>query len=258
MTGFSNSPKLLKAGIVLIDPESAQVKRIIALQYNPDSLTRSFQAQAFASESGGERSEALRLKGPAVESYKLDAEIDAADQLEFPEQHAATVEHGIQPQLAALELLLYPSSDQLNANNSRANAGTLEIVPMETPLALFVWSKTRIVPVGSEGAIRVHVELLHDDPGLTLPLVVADEPEDAAADWQAWGRALNLPLLVVEQDGTVRAPLTRLGGLTVASPSPRRRRRFLAGRRPRFLRRRKVGQARPIEMVAGREIIARN
>ena len=147
MTGFSNSPKLLKAGIVLIDSESAQVKRIIALQYNPDSLTRSFQAQAFSSESGGERSEALRLKGPAVESYKLDAEIDAADQLEFPEQHAATVEHGIQPQLAALELLLYPSSDQLNANNSRANAGTLEIVPMETPLALFVWSKTRIVPV---------------------------------------------------------------------------------------------------------------
>lgn len=147
MTTFPNSPKLLKAGIVLIDPESAQVRRIITLQYNPDSLSRSFQAQAFSSESGADRSEAMRLKGPAIESYKLDAEIDAADQLEFPEQHAATVEHGIQPQLAALELLLYPSSSQLNANNSLANSGTLEIVPMETPLALFVWSKTRIVPV---------------------------------------------------------------------------------------------------------------
>ena len=147
MSGYSNSPKLLKAGIVLIDPESAQVRRIITLQYNPDSLSRSFQAQAFSSESGADRSEAMRLKGPAVESYKLEAEIDAADQLEFPEQHAATVEHGIQPQLAALELLLYPSSSQLNSNNSLANSGTLEIVPMETPLALFVWSKTRIVPV---------------------------------------------------------------------------------------------------------------
>ena len=147
MSGYSNSPKLLKAGIVLIDPESAQVRRIITLQYNPDSLSRSFQAQAFSSESGADRSEAMRLKGPAVESYKLEAEIDAADQLEFPEQHAATVEHGIQPQLAALELLLYPSSSQLNSNNSLANSGTLEIVPMETPLTLFVWSKTRIVPV---------------------------------------------------------------------------------------------------------------
>ena len=147
MSGYSNSPKLLKAGIVLIDPESAQVRRIITLQYNPDSLSRSFQAQAFSSESGADRSEAMRLKGPAIESYKLEAEIDAADQLEFPEQHAATVEHGIQPQLAALELLLYPSSSQLNSNNSLANSGALEIVPMETPLTLFVWSKTRIVPV---------------------------------------------------------------------------------------------------------------
>ena len=147
MSGYSNSPKLLKAGIVLIDPESAQVRRIITLQYNPDSLSRSFQAQAFSSESGADRSEAMRLKGPAIESYKLEAEIDAADQLEFPEQHAATVEHGIQPQLAALELLLYPSSSQLNSNNSLANSGALEIVPMETSLALFVWSKTRIVPV---------------------------------------------------------------------------------------------------------------
>ena len=147
MSGYSNSPKLLKAGIVLIDPESAQVRRIITLQYNPESLSRSFQAQAFSSENGADRSEAMRLKGPAIESYKLEADIDAADQLEFPEQHAATVEHGIQPQLAALELLLYPSSSQLNSNNSLANSGTLEIVPMETPLALFVWGKTRIVPV---------------------------------------------------------------------------------------------------------------
>ena len=147
MSSFPGSPKLLKAGIVLIDPESARVRRIITLQYNPDSLSRSFQVQAFSSENGADRSEAMRLKGPAVESYKLEAEIDAADQLEFPEQHAATVEHGIQPQLAALELLMYPSSSQLNSNNSLANSGTLEIVPMETPLALFVWSKTRIVPV---------------------------------------------------------------------------------------------------------------
>ncbi|MDN0075089.1 hypothetical protein QU481_15565 [Crenobacter sp. SG2303] len=146
MSGYSNSPKVLKGGLVLIDPTSAQVQRIIALQYNPDSLTRSFQVQSVGGE-GSNRSDVMRLKGPAVESYKLDAEIDAADQLEFPDQNRATVEHGIQPQLAALELLLYPTSSQLNTNNNLANAGTLEIVPMETPLALFVWSKTRIVPV---------------------------------------------------------------------------------------------------------------
>lgn len=145
MTTFPNSPKVLKGGIVLIDPESASVRGIISLQYNPDSLSRSLQVQGLS--EGGDRSEALRLKGPAVETLKLDAEIDAADQLEFPDQYRNTVEHGIQPQLAALEILVHPTSEQLIANYNLQAAGTLEIAPMQAPLTLFVWSKNRIVPV---------------------------------------------------------------------------------------------------------------
>lgn len=145
MTTFPNSPKVLKGGIVLIDPASAAVKQVISLQYNPDSLSRSFQIQGFG--ESGDRSEPFRMKGPAVESFKLDAEIDAADQLEFPDQNRNTVEFGIQPQLAVLEGLVNPTSEQLLSNNERADAGTLEIVPMEAPLALFVWSKSRIAPV---------------------------------------------------------------------------------------------------------------
>jgi hypothetical protein len=38
MTSFPNSPKPLKGGIVLIDPNTWVVQRIIALQYNPDTL----------------------------------------------------------------------------------------------------------------------------------------------------------------------------------------------------------------------------
>jgi hypothetical protein len=95
----------------------------------------------------GDRSEALRLKGPPVESIKLDAEIDAADQLEFPDQNATTVQYGIFPQLAALETIIYPTSTQLISNNNLARSGTLEIAPMEAPLTLFVWSENRILPV---------------------------------------------------------------------------------------------------------------
>lgn len=145
MTTFSNSPKLLKGGIVLIEPQSAKVERIISLQYNPESLSRTFQVQGVGDV--GDRSEALRLKGPAVETIKLDAEIDATDQLEFPDQNQNTVEHGIQPQLALLETLVHPTSGQLNSSNQLARSGTLEIVPMESQLSLFVWSKSRIVPV---------------------------------------------------------------------------------------------------------------
>jgi hypothetical protein len=57
------------------------------------------------------------------------------------------VEHGIHPELALLETLVHPTSSQLNGNNQLAQAGVLEIVPMESQLALFVWSKNRVVPV---------------------------------------------------------------------------------------------------------------
>jgi len=146
MSTFPNSPKLLKGGIVLLDANSGAVLRIIALQYNPDTLTRTLQPQSAGAE-GGDRSEALRLKGPPVETFKLEAEIDATDQLEFPDQNPNAAQLGIQPQLAALETIIYPASTQLQLNHALAQTGTLEITPMESPLALFVWSKNRVVPV---------------------------------------------------------------------------------------------------------------
>jgi len=146
MTTFPNSPKVLKSGLVLIDPESARVLRIISLQYNPEKLTRSLQIQSAGSEAGN-RSEAMRFTGPAVETIRLEADIDAADQLEFPDRNRVALENGIQPQLALLETLAHPSSAQLLEVNRQAGSGTLEISPMEAPLMLFVWGKSRIVPV---------------------------------------------------------------------------------------------------------------
>jgi hypothetical protein len=146
MSSFPRSPRILKGGIVLIDAGSSAVLRVIGLQYNPDSLTRSLQVQAFAAD-GGDRSEALRLKGPPVETLKLEADIDATDQLELPDQNGATMQAGIFASLAALETMVYPTSAQLRSNDALAQMGTLEIVPMEMPLALFVWSASRILPV---------------------------------------------------------------------------------------------------------------
>ena len=146
MSAFPGSPRILKGGIVLIDAASSAVLRVIALQYNPDSITRSLQVQAVSAD-GGDRSEVLRLKGPPVETIRLEAEIDATDQLEFPEQNPVATQTGVFAQLAALETMIYPTSAQLSANDALAQAGTLEIIPMETPLALFVWSETRVLPV---------------------------------------------------------------------------------------------------------------
>jgi hypothetical protein len=145
VSAFPGSPKVLKGGIVLLDPDKFTVlpNGIIVLQYNPDTLTRSLKIKG--ADEGGDRSEALRLTGPPVETFKLDAEIDATDQLEVAD--ANTLQYGIFPQLSALETLVYPASQTLQRNFSLAQQGTLEIMPMLAPLTLFVWSANRIIPV---------------------------------------------------------------------------------------------------------------
>jgi len=45
MSTFPNSSRILKGGIVLVDPDTGAVRRIISLQYNPDLLTRKLHPQ---------------------------------------------------------------------------------------------------------------------------------------------------------------------------------------------------------------------
>jgi hypothetical protein len=145
MSAFPGSPRVLKGGIVLLDPDQFTVlpNGIIVLQYNPDTLTRSLKVKGI--EEGGDRTEALRLFGPPVETIKLDAEIDATDQLETGDQN--TLQYGIAPQLAAIETTVYPPSATLQNNFNLSQQGVLEIMPMLSPFALFVWSANRIAPV---------------------------------------------------------------------------------------------------------------
>ena len=144
MSTFPNAPRLVRGGLVLVDAGSGTVLRIIALQYNPDTVTRSLQIRGIGQESG-DHLEALRLKGPPVETIKVDAEIDATDALESGDSQ--TVEAGLHPQLAALETIVYPTSRHLAANHAEAQMGTLEIAPQMAPLPLFVFGAKRIVPV---------------------------------------------------------------------------------------------------------------
>lgn len=139
------SPRVLKGGLALVDPETGRVRRVIALQYNPETLSRTLQAQAVGADGGADRSQALRLKGPPVESYKLDAEIDAVDQLD--DGDVLVSRFGIQPHLAALELLVYPSTTQLRDHHAAAARGELQVAPVQAPLSLFIWGTTRVAPV---------------------------------------------------------------------------------------------------------------
>lgn len=146
-SGSTISPRLAKGGIVTLDPDTAVVQGVIALQYNPDSLSRTLQIQSTPGGQDGVRVDALRLRGPAVETIKLEAELDAIDQLEFPSQFPVATQYGLHPQLAQLEMLINPTVGTLQSDDAMANSGALEIIPLEQPLTLFVWSVSRVVPV---------------------------------------------------------------------------------------------------------------
>ncbi|WP_030609730.1 hypothetical protein [Streptomyces sclerotialus] len=148
MTTYADIPKPIRSGIVIVDPERGTPQRIIVLQFNPDTLERSVAPQAAGGEggggggdSGGDRNEALRLKGPAQETWKFTAEIDATDQLDV------AAPDGIHPQLAVLEMLVQPTTEQLRAASKLSKKGTIEISPIEMPLTLFTWGSKRVMPV---------------------------------------------------------------------------------------------------------------
>jgi hypothetical protein len=136
-------PLVRHGAIMSLDPVTGIPQSTIMLQYNPDTLTRSLKPQAVGEQP--DRSEILRLKGPPIEEIKCDVEIDATDQLAAADPVAVSL--GIQPQLSALELLVYPTSAVLIANEVLSLVGTIEILPMDSALTVFAWSQQRITPV---------------------------------------------------------------------------------------------------------------
>lgn len=135
-------PRVISGAIVGIDPTDPK-PLVIIFQYNPDSLSRTLQPQMGA--EGGDRTEALRLKGAPVETIKVDVELDAADQLDRGDPKAN--ELGLYPVLSALEVLVYPRARRVIANTEMLALGTIEILPPVAPLTVFVWGPKRAVPV---------------------------------------------------------------------------------------------------------------
>lgn len=146
MYTFPGSPRLVKGAIVAYDDKNKPTS-IIRFQFNPDTLSRSLQAQTPG--EGGAQADVLRLKGPPIETIKLEAEIDALDQPEVANPGA--VRNNIYPLLSALELLIYPESKLVQVNEELLDKGTMEIIPPESPLTLFIWGANRIVPVRLTG-----------------------------------------------------------------------------------------------------------
>lgn len=142
MSSFPGSPLVQKGAIIGLDPFNP-LASVVIFQYNPDSLTRTLTAKTGSGNTA--QGEALRLAGPPTENITVNIEIDAADQMEKGD--GITGAMGLYPTLSSLEMLLYPKSALVIANEILSNVGMIEVVPPEAPLTLFIWGIKRVVPV---------------------------------------------------------------------------------------------------------------
>ena len=159
------------------------------------------------------------LRGPAVETIKLDAELDATDQLEFPNQNPTAVQLGLHPQLAQLEMLINPTVESLRADDNLANSGTLEIIPLEQPLTLFVWSKSRVVPVRvtdfsvTEEAFDTRLNPIRAKVSLGLRVLNVDDLGFSHPGGQMFMTYLTNKQQLASQAASVALTVLGLGGL---------------------------------------------
>lgn len=109
------------------------------------------------------------------------------------------------------------------------------------PACAFVGVAARAVE-DEFGEITVTLELMHEDPLLSVPLLVAHDLGDIAADWRAWSAAFNLPMMLALPARSMKAP---------ARCAPASRRLAVRGRNRAVVARVSLPAARPVRSASG-------
>ncbi len=158
---------------------------------------------------------------------------------------------------------LRDSTEDVNITIDERGAVLRKILPnSQLPLSIalparaFKGVAARAIDHGN-GTVTVTLELHHQDPDLCIPLLVAHDLYDIAADWRSWSDAFRIPMLMVEADGVARELEAHFIPSAARIPTQRRRHSYFANRRPRFLVRRTKGSIGISLKIDGREIIAR-
>lgn len=128
---------------------------------------------------------------------------------------------------------------------------------MALPAKAFKGVAARVIK-NEDGTQTVSLELHHHDAELCVPVLVADNMDDIAADWHSWSRLMKLPMLIIGEDNSACPVRKELGMLMVEDPIARRKRITMIKHRPWFLRRRKTGVVSEVKKISADEIIARN
>lgn len=153
---------LLKGALIEFMPTFLiPVPNVIVFQYNPETLTHTWNQPESAPPQGTTGNDPMAVKGMPGESFSFKIAMDANDEIADGSAATAAIAQvsGVYSRLAALEMLLYPTtggvggllgsvSAAAKAELDDLNGGATTPVPVSTlPTVLFVWGPGRIVPV---------------------------------------------------------------------------------------------------------------
>lgn len=148
---YPRSPKLQKGALVKLSEDFlGPIPNIIVFQYNPETMTRSLTPSSASEEQGGRWGQPTTAEPfDPKENFDLALELDAADELEFPDENPVTVISGVSARISAMEMLLYPAGDNILGQLPIPNpfAGISAVPRGSVPIVLFVWGQGRILPV---------------------------------------------------------------------------------------------------------------
>ena len=97
--------------------------------------------------------------------------------------------------------------------------------------------------ISEDGLLSSAIELVHGDPELNYRVFEEVGNSNVVAEWQNWGRKLRLPLFIKAGDGNLLPYSQQVDGVALGMSTARRKLAVDAGRRPRFLNRRKPGES---------------
>jgi hypothetical protein len=150
---FPGRPNVQKGALAVYPTHTpgSQPSTVVVFQFNPDTMKRTLAHRAPPApnqgSSGAAKEDVLRVAGPPLETMNLTIDMNASDQLDAPDENGSVAQYGLHPALATLELLMYPPTLGAQQIQQQAEQGQVQVAPADLPLVLFIWGKSRVVPV---------------------------------------------------------------------------------------------------------------
>ncbi len=127
---------LLRGALVGVDLDNPFNTSFVPFQYNPLEVKRSLTPKTYQAAKGD-----IRFTGAPTESLSLKVQLQAVDAL------VKGTADSLYARLAAMELLIYPSSVQFVQYYDDVHSAKLWAAPPQSPRTLFIWGPGRILPV---------------------------------------------------------------------------------------------------------------